>query len=1088
MIAYRIVRHAGCLLALLISGVLIAGDKPEIYVQVGHTKDVTCAVFSPDGKLVLSSSQDKTMKLWDVATGRELRTFSGPRRRVVAVAISRDGRFAVSNDEDEKNHLKVWDLSSGALIRSFGAYSNGWRHRCVVLTNDGKYVLSIVDTTVGVWDVATGKEVRTFQENGNPVTAVVLSADGKYVIAGYRDKAVEEDDAVHEEGNPTSSQNNATSQGYGITIWNFASGEMVRRFNCGPGRVSALAVAPNGRYVVSADYKDSVRVWDIASGRQLRAFATSGSSSIAISPDSRYALFGGVMEIRLWNIPAGTEIQRIKGLKGWVRSVAFSPDEKFCRVLAADDSKSPSIWDVGTGERVIAFGGEAGQIGSVSVSPDGKTLFVAQSYGLVDVWDLTSGRKKETLRSKLGIQSIAVNGTGTLVGAGGWDFESRRTSVRFWNTATGKETNVVSQEGGSWVQSIQFTADQKSVLWTAGPNLVLSDLVTGKPLHTFRAEENYDVTFGAMSLNGKYVLSTAGRASIWDGATGSLLKQFSSPIGALDATSNGRIALVVAMPDNNTARMTLWDLQTNKEIASRTVDRRMAFGKLVLSPDGKYVVVQDEWDLMLWDVARGKLLKTFSGHTNTITAFGFTPDGRMLYSSGNDGTARLWDVATGGEVAQFVGFNNGEWVVVTPEGYFNASSNGAKYLNVRMGTNVYAIDNFYEKFYNPSYVASVLHGRKEEHVADLRQGFTLPPRVKIVSPAPGKEYTSDAVTVTVSATDEGGGIDEVRLFQNGKIISETQRGMKPVAGTEPQISKSYAVTLLPGVNTFRAVALNRERTESNPDVLSIDFKGAQPASDLYVFVIGINAYKNGTYNLNYGRPDAEAFMKALLQHSKSIFRQAFQYQLYDGEALRPAIESTFKTIAASAKPQDAFVFYYAGHGVMSEGSDEVPSDFYLIPSDVTRLYGDRQILEAKGISAAALKTYCTSIKAQKQLIVLDACQSGGAVASFASRGASEERAIIQLARSAGTVLLASTGTEQYATEFAKLSHGVFTYAILQGLNGGADGGDPKDGKITVKELEAYLNDKVPELTKQYRGTAQYPNSYARGQDFPISVK
>lgn len=130
----------------------------------------------------------------------------------------------------------------------------------------------------------------------------------------------------------------------------------------------------------------------------------------------------------------------------------------------------------------------------------------------------------------------------------------------------------------------------------------------------------------------------------------------------------------------------------------------------------------------------------------------------------------------------------------------------------------------------------------------------------------------------------------------------------------------------------------------------------------------------------------------------------------------------------------------------------------------------------------------STVNAQKQLVVLDACQSGGAVTSFATRGASEERAILQLARSAGTVLLASTGTEQFATEFSTLAHGVFTYALLQGLNGEADGGNPKDGKITVKELEAYLNDQVPELTKKYRGTSQYPTSYARGQDFPLGVK
>jgi WD40 repeat protein len=444
------------------------------------------------------------------------------------------------------------------------------------------------------------------------------------------------------------------------------------------------------------------------------------------------------------------------------------------------------------------------------------------------------------------------------------------------------------------------------------------------------------------------------------------------------------------------------------------------------------------------------------------------------------------DRVTNSEIAGLYSFSDGEWIIITPEGHFNASHNGAKYLNVRIGGKVYSIDNFYEKFYNPSYVAAVLLGQKGELAGDMRKGVALPPEVKITSPAPGAEFQSDALTVTISAKDMGGGIDEIRLYQNEKMISEDQRGMKNVGTKGENITKSYQVTLLSGLNTFQAVAFNHERTQSNPDEIKVELKAAQAASDLYLFTIGINEYKNAKYNLNYGKSDALAFLNAVVGKSRAIFKQAHQYQLYDAEATRPAIESTFRTIAAAAKPQDTFVFYYAGHGVMSEGSAVTPADFYLIPTDVTSLYGDDAMLAAKAISATQLKTFCTTIKAQKQLVVLDACQSGGALKSFATRGLSEERAIIQLARSAGTVLLASTGTEQFATEFATLAHGVFTYALLQGLNG--DAGNPTDGKITVKELEAYLNDEVPELTKKYRGTAQYPNSYSQGQDFPLGVK
>jgi uncharacterized caspase-like protein len=126
------------------------------------------------------------------------------------------------------------------------------------------------------------------------------------------------------------------------------------------------------------------------------------------------------------------------------------------------------------------------------------------------------------------------------------------------------------------------------------------------------------------------------------------------------------------------------------------------------------------------------------------------------------------------------------------------------------------------------------------------------------------------------------------------------------------------------------------------------------------------------------------------------------------------------------------------------------------------------------------------IKAQKQLFVFDACQSGGAMQAFAMRGAAEEKAMAQLARSAGIVVLSASGTEQFATEFNDLGHGTFTYALIEGLQCQADGGT-KDRKITVNELKAWIEDRVPELTEKYKGTAQYPTGYSRGQDFPIVI-
>lgn len=153
------------------------------------------------------------------------------------------------------------------------------------------------------------------------------------------------------------------------------------------------------------------------------------------------------------------------------------------------------------------------------------------------------------------------------------------------------------------------------------------------------------------------------------------------------------------------------------------------------------------------------------GHANIVNSVTFSPDGRYALSSGSlDGTMRIWDITSGKEIAQFISFTDGEWLVITPEGYSNASPNGAKHLNVRVGMNVYSIDNFYEKFFNPVYVASVLQGKKVEAVADIRKGVLTPPDVKIISPKPNAYFNTDAITITISAKDTGGGIDEIKLY------------------------------------------------------------------------------------------------------------------------------------------------------------------------------------------------------------------------------------------------------------------------------------------------------------------------------------
>ena len=174
--------------------------------------------------------------------------------------------------------------------------------------------------------------------------------------------------------------------------------------------------------------------------------------------------------------------------------------------------------------------------------------------------------------------------------------------------------------------------------------------------------------------------------------------------------------------------------------------------------------------------------------------------------------------------------------------------------------------------------------------------------------------------------------------------------------------------------------------------------------------------------------------------------------------------------------EDVFIFFYAGHGSI------VNNYFYFITTESISLYQEDKLKLA--LNVEELQDRFKNIKALKQIVFLDACHSGTSIDLLAMRGSSEEKALAQLSRSSGIHVMASAGSQQQAAEISSLGHGVFTYVLLEALQGKADGA-PKDSKITIYELKSYLDDQVPEISFQLIGHKQYPSTFSIGHDFPI---
>ncbi|WGF92938.1 caspase family protein [Aequorivita marisscotiae] len=549
----------------------------------------------------------------------------------------------------------------------------------------------------------------------------------------------------------------------------------------------------------------------------------------------------------------------------------------------------------------------------------------------------------------------------------------------------------------------------------------------------------------------------------------------------------------------NTKTADIFNTATGQLVKSFPIPQADYNAEFAINPSKtKLIFFNKEMGTKIYNITTGKLENESKNFKDLYYAgVAFVNDN--VYAQASDGSIKFFNVNSANEILRLILFLDGEWIAHTPEGLFEGSQNAWNRVAFVRGRETIPLDQVFDKFYTPRLLFSTLQGEKINKPTIDIDKIKNPPLVTIMYSEGARNLTvEDAVAVvktenpsakiTVEGFAKGDKISEVRLYHNNKLVSNNTRNLTVEDDAPAATKKVFNLTLLEGENSFRAVALNSQNTESAPQEISVEYipkkeEIIKPAGiQLHLMVVGIDNYKNPKYNLNYAVADANGFKSAVDAGMKTITSNVNNYYIKDSEANKDKILQTFKEISSKANPQDVFIFYYAGHGMMT--SDENKT-FYLVPHDVTQIYGADESIAQKGISAELLKELSAAIPAQKQLYILDACQSGGALTTISSRGAAEEKAIAQLARSTGTHWLTASGSEQFATEFDELGHGVFTYVLLQALSGKADSGD---GRITVNELKAYLESQVPEVSGKYRGSAQYPASFGFGQDFPVGVK
>src|SRR5512145_128594 len=606
----------------------------------------------------------------------------------------------------------------------------------------------------------------------------------------------------------------------------------------------------------------------------------------------------------------GNEIEVFASLgKGnWILQVAFIQDSPL--LAARDASQTITVWNYRQGALAKTY-----RAAVSGLSPNGAYAALTGSQRrAVELVDIARQQLK-SVRTEQFIEKLAVSPLGTAVASFGAD-SSGRFSVNIWSP----ENRLV--------QSIPVDpkTSPQSVMFVFSPDGAHFALSTLNKLELFSTEKWTRET----------VVPLKGTAAV------------------LQFTSDSKAVLVSGKEAG------LIDLQGNKQPGT---DGRVVVGR----PDDR-VMIADNGDnsfRLLSNASDGKGLR-FTGHRAPINAGAASTGVPWLASGSSDGTVRLWDAAAGREVVQFVDFGNGEWIVITPEGYYNSSARGHEFLNIRRGSKVYGIDQFYDVFYRPDIVSAKLQGEDIAGLVTLtvEEAINHPPPMVKFSAVPG-ETNEPKVKVCYQVQSAGGGIGEVRLFQNGKLIQSdgfyrdvapasakaglklasvnskaVYQDMRSLTIKEKQnpgahvirtrgdsLTECVEVEAMSGENEIGLAAFNAPNTvQSSMGIARFNSTIKPDEPHLYVLAIGIDRYEDASVNLKYAAKDARDFIAQLADKAKTIYPPSNIHltTLVNGEAGKQNILAAIEKLSARIRHGDSFIFFDASHGLLWQ------SQYYIV--------------------------------------------------------------------------------------------------------------------------------------------------------------